>query len=426
VPAVDVQLRLYDKSFQPLGVAGGMVYITAVLGFNQADTGELQLLASDPVNQYLAEPGSRYVLIHAGRVYSGRLIKPRFDVSPAGLVTYQLRGDWSMLDDTLAWVVPENPISPAAFGQIAQAVQVGAAVPNTVAGQSGYFAWDPGLTTAEAALKDIIGRNFARLGRPVRILEDQGRGGDPRAYLPEVRFSTLAEAIAPILTGSGLGVRAWQEVSGNEILVDVWEPDTHPNTLSYRNGSLTAGTAALGYPDLTRAVILGPGEDAARAFSQVADTQLEAEIGYVIEGSRDATSGDLKWPEGLPTEEQVPVWYRNRTDVDGPALDRYLTGEGAKELADGAGESELELTLTESETFRFGDYREGDLVNVSAQGLTWLDRVTTVSLSRSASGEGKITPALGKQPPAAADANLFRLYVRLKQLEKQQRSSAGR
>jgi hypothetical protein len=428
VPRVDAKLHLFDKNRRPAGTAGGMVYLSTVLGFNQADTGEVQMLVDDSANQRMAKPGARWVLEHGGRLRSGRIIQPKWDISPAGLVTYQLRGDWSLLDETQAWVVPENPISPRQLGEIAQAVQVGIPVPNTVAGQSGYFAWNPELTTAEAALKDIIGRNFARLGRPVHIRDDQGRGGDPRGYLPEVRFGTLADAIRPILEASGLGVRIWQELAGGPLQLDVWEPRTHRRKLTFKSGALAGGTAGLGYPDFTRLVLMGAGDLAARAFDVIANEDLEAEIGHVIEGSHDSTGGDMKWPEGVPDEEQIPAWYRNRTDVDAAAYQRYLDSEGEKALAEAAAKNELELTLTESPSFSFaeGGYDVGDFLGITAGGLPWQDRVTTVSLSRASNGAGSIKPALANQPPAAADPALFRAYVRIRQLEKQQRTRAGR
>lgn len=433
MPAVQLQLDIYDKDFTYLATAADVVYITSVQVWLKHDTGEFQLAAGDPTNQVLTAPGCRYVLTYEGDITSGRIVRPQFPLGPFGEVTYQLVGDYSVFEDTLAYVNPGAPVKPAALGQLAQAWQIGPAVPGTVEGQSGYYQWPSSVVTAEAAVKDVIRRNLVgRLGRPVTVAPDRGRGGNARAagILPEVRFLSVAEAVQPILDWSGLGLSAVQ--IGETIVVDVWEPEIYGQDLDIETGTLDAGTGTVGYPETTRTLVMGPGEDAARAFDLLVDSDLEDEYGYVIETTKDATGGDLKWPESVPDTEQAPVRFLLDGRVDAAERAKfaeYLRTEGADALHEGSPSNSLSLELAENETFTFGGptgYHVGDRVVVASHGREFDERITSVTISITSEGKSTITPSLGEEPPAGTDPELYQVGNMLQHLAAQSRGAAAR
>jgi hypothetical protein len=430
---VIVELEIFDKRLEYLATAADLVYLTSVQVWLKHDTGEFQLAADDPTNQVLQAPGCRYVLAHKGDITSGRIIRPQFPLGPFGEVTYQLVGDYSVFEDTLAYVNPLAPLTPTALGQIAQAWQTGTAVPDTIEGQSGYYLWPADITTAEDAVLDIVEKNLlTRLGRPVKMTTSRGRGGNARAagILPDVRFTSVAEAVQPLLDWSGLGLYARQV--DDLIEVGVWEPAVYGQELDIETGTLASGNGTVGYPDATRTVVMGPGEGPARAYELVVDAALEAEYGYIIEVTKDATGGDLDWPDEIPDEQKLPVRYALDPRIAADARTKflsYLRGEGAEKLADGAPTNALSIELAENETFTFGGptgYHVGDQVIVTSHGIDFDDRITSVTLSVTSEGKSTITPTLGEEPPAGTDSDLFQVYVAIEQLAGIQRGTAAR
>jgi hypothetical protein len=430
---VIVELEIFDKRLEYLATAADLVYLTSVQVWLKHDTGEFQLAADDPTNQVLQASGCRYVLAHKGDITSGRIIRPQFPLGPFGEVTYQLVGDYSVFEDTLAYVNPAAPVSPAELGQIAQAWQTGTAVPDTIAGQSGYYLWPSTVRAAETAIKDLIQKNLVdRLGRPVWVAPDLGRGGDARAagILPDIRFCSVAEGVQPLLDWSSLGLSAVQ-IDG-VIVVDVWEPEVYGQDLDVETGTLAAGTGTIGYPETTRVLGMASGEEAGRVFELVVDQALEAEYGYVIETTKDMTGGEMKWPEAVPDEQRIPVRYLLDPRVPAAARDAYrayLSRELAAALAEGAPVNSLSLELDENETFTLGGpggYHVGDRVVVTDRGLDFDERITSATISVTKEGEYTATPALGDEPPAGTDPQLYQVGTMLLQIAARTRGEAAR
>ncbi|MBF4625552.1 hypothetical protein [Clavibacter sp. VKM Ac-2872] len=434
-----LEVTLYDRSFGFLQDVAGFVSAEITRKANAADAGSLVLEADDPANVDLMNSDCRYVATYGGRFHSsGRVILPEFDLLPNKPITYTLVGDWSIFEDTLAMVRPKSTIRPASLADLGQAYQRYPGDGKTVAGQWGCYLWDEDVFTTETAIKRLVAENVRdRLRRPVTMRADLGRGGNARleGRLPEdLRNGYVAEGIASLLAWSGLVLRAWQEPDGRTILVDVVEPSEYGQELDAETGTLKGGTGKLGYPDATRALVMGPGEDAGRAFEYVIDEAAEEEFGYVIETVVDATSPDVEWPEGVPDDERIWSQLHNRGDVPQAtkdALRAYMIRVGSDKLAELAAKAALTTELAENESFYYGiddnGYEPGDWLGITSHGVPLRDQITACTVKADKNGETTATPTLGSEPAAGEDpetAVIFDNLIRLAQSSR--RRSTGR
>jgi hypothetical protein len=431
-----LEITIYDKAFRFLGTAGSLRGATITATLHAHDTGDLTLRWDDPLNEDLLAAGCRYVATYRGLLHSsGRVLPPTFDVGPDAPLTYQLVGDYSIFEDTLAWVAPLNPVAPPALGQLGQAHRIAPGDDRTTAGQVGRYLWPPDVKASETALKRIVRDNLLqRLGRPITILPDRQRGGDARAAgrLPDdIRNSSVAEACQPLLDWSGLVLAAWQNETDPTIYVDLVEPAEYGQELDVETGTLANGTIEVGYPAATRVLVMGPGEEADRAFDVVVDTALEAKYGYAIEVTRDATQGDLKWPDGVPDEEKIPAQFLNRGDIAADAkatFRRYLQEQGAKKLAEEAPAAGLTVDIADSDAFHYGGddgYQIGDTVIVTSHGIEFPERITTATITVAENGQTIVTPGLGDKPAAQQDAEANRIWRALAGLATTARARAA-
>lgn len=405
-----VTLTVLSSTFARQQVIGAPVSysITPRLAPGGLGTAEVVTAVDDPVNVYLGMSGARLVAEYRGEVaLSGWVYQRQGPVTEVGTVTWDVYADEYLLPWTLGWVNPAAPLQPASLTDPAQTVPPAAGHAAGQADGSGYYAWPaaPTVYPAETALKKIIGDNFARLGRPVTIAPDLGRGGDARAagMLPQVRFDPLDTALEPLCAWSGLGIKIRQAVGDAQLTLDVVTPVTWAQALTYDSGILTDGTYTLTGPTATRAVLGGPGDDTARAYyGQTDSSGLEAAYGVAIEQFVDATGATLNWPASLAAQYQVPAYFLARTDL--PAADQaafltYLRQVAQLALNAGQPSSGLDVTLSETASFHYGGsdgYHVGDYVPVSAaSGPTITDQVTEVTLQLDSNGAFSVTPKVG-------------------------------
>ncbi|TFD54211.1 hypothetical protein E3T43_12805 [Cryobacterium sp. Hh7] len=307
---------------------------------------------------------------------------------------------------------------------------------STKAPTAAYYVWPdgstqwggPAITTAETAIKHLIGVNFTRLGRPVTIGADQGRGGNAVAagMLPQVRFGSLDMNLQALIEWSGLRVTLRQDPTLPTIHVEVSVPTVWPQKLTVESGIVIDGTWSTDDPEATRIIVGGPGQETERAFWGVNDTTgLEAEYGDIIEVFRDATGATLTWPEVIPDAQQIADRYLLRPEVsaaDKTIFTNYLNAAGAKSLGEGGLMSGVSLELSETEVFHFGGadgIQLGDTITVTSQGLTFTDRITEATLSWDATDGLVVTPRVGQKTDdpdrqmAEAVAALARAQIRL-------------
>ena len=403
-PRETLKITAYDKHLRRVGWIGSPVLCT----FTQRDlaqgTGSIMLGQKDPVLGHLMTPGARLVVEYLGRPFmSGPVWGLSGSILDDQPVTLQLRDDWMHLD-TPAYVRPAGNIVAATMTDLAQSTVTGSAgAPGTVQGQGGYYKW-PAVSSREAAVKAIVMENLVgRLGMNIRAMPDQGRGG-PATDLPRVRFSTLAEAVTPVLRAGGLTLRIWQGLGDSFLSLDVAAITVHQSAMTAKSGVLKSGTWTTNPPQVTRPLLGGPGEIAARAFWPAADTALEAEWGVILERFKDATGAGLEWIDGTDDSLKVAKYYLlspNVTAEEKADFVSYMTEIATNMLAEGRPTSGLAIELSETKKFHFGGpdgVQLGDLVPVKAQGRVFEDnRITEATLTLTKDGAFTATPFVGER-----------------------------
>lgn len=401
-----------------------------------AGTTSITVPVDDKINALLTTPGCRLQVRYRGREEMSGLIRRTEPVfTPEGDPVYTIDSDEQVLLETNVVVVPQAvtyPSGTSSSGQLhptsltddAQAVSTVAHTAGTDAGYGAYV-FDAATRTAETAIKELITKNLlTRLGpawvaargglaNPWTVLADQGRGGD--AYtagkLPVLRMGPIADGIAALLQWSGLRMRVVQLGKARTITIETIAPRTFPQTLTYASGVVQGGTPSTNAPSLTRALILGPGDDTARDYSSAADTAREALWGLVAEGTRDASSAPITWPSTLATAYQVAKYYLLRSEVadaDKALYSQALAQAGIDALADGAAKSGLGLNLAETGTFHYGGAAAegrvdlGDTVRVQAYGdpktaPIFSGQVTSADIELDDAGRVTATPAVGER-----------------------------
>lgn len=421
-------IRVYDKARQWQGNIGAPQALSGSILQHAAGSFQLTLDPADPMLDDVMAKGSRIAIDYLDApLFSGMRRPFSGALTSDGNVQCTIEGDRRVLNNHMALVVPTSPLLPTSISgtgpaRLAQAVQTDAAgASGTVQGQTGYMVWPAEVSTAEAAIKYILGANLGRAFEPTTIKPNLNRGGDARAagVLPQVRMAKLSEAIQPILDWSGLTLVALRSVLGT-IEIDVREPEVWPGRFSVDSGVVTGGSWSIAPPSATRVILGGPGQDAARAFWQVNDqTGLEAEYGDSIEVFKDATGATLTWPQSLDQVQQVAKYYLLRTDVTAAnkALFRaYLDQAGRDALADGAALTSIAATLSETEDFHalgLDGIQLGDEMTVTAaNGVDFPDVVTEVKVAYTAADGVKVTPILGDLSDSP-DRTQARLIARL-------------
>lgn len=349
----------------------------------------------------------------ATELFTARVIRRDFPFGDdeSGVRTYGIRAHASMLDDVEAFVNPEGNILPTSLSDTAQTRVMGATTPGTVTNLSGHFEWSG--ATAEAVVKNIIGRNLTRLGIPHVIAPNLGRGGAP--ILPTVRNNKLSEVVYPVLEAAGLRIDIRVLEGDDHFTVDVAEVADYPQLLTTDGPIEPGGMASIEAPTVTRGLIGGPGEDAARAFDYAIDAALEAEWGWISEGYRDATGFSLKWPDELDSKYRVPMWFRVRPDVEQSekdAMTRYFQDAKTALLADGQALSTLEVKLREDSDFQFPSFLPGDRLRMQAHrdvGPVFHDRIQKVQFSKPQDGDEIVTPVLGAAVQSTDQKQMARL-----------------
>jgi hypothetical protein len=403
-PRETLKITAYDKFLQRKGWVANPVSCS----FTQRDlaqgTGSLMVSPHDPILKHLMTDGARLVVEYRDRPFmSGTVWGASGSILDDQPVTLQLRDDW-MHTETPAYVRPAGNVVAATLTDLAQATVTGSAgAVGTVKGQGGYYKW-PAVSSREAAVKAILIENLRdRLGMNIRAMPDQGRGG-PATNLPRVRFSTLAEAITPVLRAGGLTLKIWQGLGDAFLSIDVAATTVHPKAMTAKSGVLKGGTWTTNPPQVTRPLLGGPGEVAARAFWPMVDTAREAQWGIVLERFKDATGASLEWIDGTDDALKVAKYYLLSPYVaaaEKAEFTAYMTEIAENMLVEGQATSGLAIELSETDRFHFGGadgIQLGDLVPVMAQGREFSqNRVTEATITLSKDGAFTVTPFVGER-----------------------------
>ncbi|SEE82291.1 virus ReqiPepy6 Gp37-like protein [Arthrobacter alpinus] len=291
----------------------------------------------------LMAPGARVMIYRHGEFQmSGPVRLATGDFNMASVLTFNVEGDFRILHNWLAWPKPTAPLT-------GQNVEY-----RTITGP------------AETVVKTVMAEAATRLGYPLTIAPDLGRGA---VGTYTFRFHPTYDRLFPAVDQAGIGVTVRQD--GDGLLLDCYTPRDYPHILSPASGTVIGGTYSLAAPTATRVVVGGQGEGVARTFKGFSDGARESEwvdIIEVFQDARDSSVGDV---------------YAERA---------------AEALGDGAPMSGLSLELSETPHFRYGGdgLRIGDRVTARINGQLFTDTLREVQLSWNKDGD-LATPIIGER-----------------------------
>jgi hypothetical protein len=339
------RIRAYGKDFASLGLLGDPQAVTVYPRHNQQPTAQVVVRSDHQLAGKLLTEGCRLVIDYHGRqIVSGPVDQMSGDGSVNGALTLQVRDDWSLLTDVLGWPVPSAAISAQ----------------NT-------SAYDTRTGPAETVVKGFVQAAVTRLGLPVTVAPDLGRG---QTITVSMRMHALLDRLMPLIDQASIGVTVRQNGTSG-LVVDCYEPAWYPQTLSPHSGVVVDWEWSRSAPKATRAVVGGQGDGTARVFRQRIDTTAES-----------------LW--GMKREVFV--------DASDAATSALLDARGDAAIAEGAATAGLKLMLAETDSFRYGDQlRVGDLVTTKlvpgADPITDVLREAVISWS---ADEGlSATPVVG-------------------------------
>ena len=358
---VPYEILVYSGGFKFLGWVGRPLTVAVNPRHNLMPTASFSLDADHGRVQDLLAPGARVMIYHNGRLeLSGpvRLSTGTFEI--ASVLTFTVQGDFRVLHNWLAWPVPTAALN-------GQNVEY-----RTITGP------------AETVVKTVARENALRLGAPLTVAPDRGRGA---VGTYTFRFHPLYDRLFPRIDQAGIGVDVKQ--SGNGLVLDCYEPRTYPHVLSPEAGTVIGGSYSLAAPTATRVVVGGQGEGVERQFKGFPDPARESQWSDIIEvmqDARDSSVGDV---------------YAERA---------------AETLAEGAPLAGLSLELSETPNFRYDveKLRVGDMVRARIGGQVFTDTLREVKLTGGGGSGDLSSPVVGERTddPTVALARQLRTLRR--------------
>lgn len=324
------------------GWVGRPLELKPVIRHNLKSTATFSIEADHVRAPDLMAPGARVMIYRHGEFQMSGPVRAAGGDFTASTLTFTVEDDFRILHNWLAWPKPAAPLT-------GQDVEY-----RTITGP------------AETVVKTVMAENAARLGFPLTIATDQGRGTSGKYTF---RFHPAYDRLFPAVDQAGIGVMVRQEGAG--LVLDCYATRDYPHTLSAEKGTVTGGTYSLAAPKTTRVVVGGQGEGVAREFRAFPDTARETAWNDVIEtlqDARDSSAGD--------------VYAARATET----------------LAEGAALAGLSLELSETEHFRYGGkgLRVGDRVTALIRGQAFTDVLREVRLSWGKGGD-TATPIVGER-----------------------------
>lgn len=286
----------------------------------------------------LMEDGARLRIHFKGElVMSGPIVADELETDgKTGKYTVTVEDDKRILWDIAGWPVPVAGI----------------------ANQSGaeYRTY---TGNAESIVKAAVEENGVfRLGVPgLTVAPNLNRG----AVVPggvALRMHPLADRMFPAMEDAGIGVTVQQQ--GTSLVLDVYEPVTHPRSLSSAGRTLKKVKMTRTRPKASRAIVGGPGEGVDRLFTQVTDEAREAAYGMRAEVFGDARDA--------------------KDDPDtGATATGIMTARGHELLSENGPKNGVALTLAGSGIFKYGPggFHVGDRIPVKVT-----DEITVVEVIR--------------------------------------------
>lgn len=275
----------------------------------------------------------------------------------SGSLTVTVEDDFRILREILGWQVPTQPATN----------QVGAEY-RTYTGN------------AETIVKSVVTENgITRLGVPgLTVATNLNRGATVPGGIP-FRMHPLADQLFPAVETAGLGVTVKQ--TGTNLVLDVFEPVTHPRTLSIQGRTLQKVQWTKTRPTASRAVIGGPGDGTSRFFRAMNDSSgRESAYGMRAETFTEATDA--------------------KDDVTtGVTMNATMDQRGTQALADAGPQNGISLTLAETGIFRYGPggFHVGDRIPIGlGNGQTITEVLRECTLKWVSPEYASVEPAVGE------------------------------
>jgi hypothetical protein len=262
----------------------------------------------------LMADGARLKVSFKGEhLISGPIVGDELDTDGVtGLYTVTVEDDFRILREILGWPAPANSIS-----------------------NQGTAEYRKYTGNAEGIVKVAVTENgVTRLGVPgLTVAPNLARGGTVPGGI-SFRFHPLADLFFPAVEDAGLGVSVRQV--DDDLVLDVYEPQTFPRTLSVKGRTLQKVTMTRTRPTASRAVVGGSGEGKARYFRQRTDSARESLYGMRAEAfvdDRQAGSDYLALVKDVADALQDLKEANTELKEADRALDAALASQSAADMA---------------------------------------------------------------------------------------------
>jgi len=260
------RISVYDKDRLFRCQIGNPVALEATIRHNLVSTLRMSVaLDHKAVTELMADGARLRVTFKGEHLISGPVTAEEIESNGvSGLYTVTVEDDFRVLREILGWPVPDAAIGSQSARE--------------------YYTY---LGNAEYCLKTAVTHNGVnRLAIPgLTVATNLNRGATIPGGVP-VRMHPLMDQFFPAVEDAGLGVTVRQ--TGASLVLDVYEPQTFPRTLSVKGRTLKQVTMTRARPTASRVVVGGPGEGTARTFRQVVGTARETQYGMRAETFQDA------------------------------------------------------------------------------------------------------------------------------------------
>jgi len=255
------RVAVYDKNRVFQCQIGNPVSLEATIRHNLVSTLKMTVaLGHERVPELMADGARLRVSFKGEHLISGPIVADELETDGvSGFYTVTVEDDFRVLREILGWPVPGAAIS-----------------------SQGTAEYRKYTGNAEGIIKVAVTENgITRMGVPgLTVAPNLARGGSVPGGL-SFRFHPLADLFFPAVEDAGLGVTVKQD--GTNLVLDVYEPQTFPHTLSVKGRTLQQATMTRTRPTASRAIVGGSGEGKARYFRALTDSTRESLYGMRAE-----------------------------------------------------------------------------------------------------------------------------------------------
>lgn len=345
------RVAVYDKNRVFQCQVGNPSALSATVRHNLISTLSMTVPLGHKTFEALRADGARLRVLFKGEfLMSGPIVADELQTDgKTGTYTVTMEDDKRILwDDITGWPVPTSPIGNQSGAEY-----------RTYTGN------------AETIIKTAVTENGVnRLSIPGLIVAPNLNRG---AVVPggvALRMHPLADRMFPALDEAGIGVSVQQQ--GAALVFDVYQPATHPRTLSAQGRTLKQVKMTRTRPKASRVVIGGQGEGTARTFRYLTDPARETQYGMRAEVFRDA-----------------------RDDNTASVMD----ARGRETLTENGPKNGVSITLAGSGIFKYGPggFHVGDRVPIKvADGITITEVIRECTLKWVSKDYAEETPVIGE------------------------------